>query len=111
MLGLDERADTLGCLVEQIAHVDDARFAAELPGFDLVGIGQPQRPGLLAFQFRPRDRMRRHVHLRAGVAVDQQHVDVVRRIGTDRALVRDLKSQKRIASATCRDSQERSASE
>ena len=95
VLRRDQRADPLGRLIEQVADIDDARLAAELPRLDLVGVGQPKRARLLALQFRPGDRMRRHVELRAGVAVDQQHVDVVRRSGADRPLMRDLKPRKR----------------
>ena len=96
VLGRDERAYALGRLVEQLAHIDDAGLAAKLPGLDLVGVSQPERSGLLALQIWPGDRMRRHIELRARVAVDHQHIDVVRRIRPDRPLMRDLESRKRI---------------
>ena len=90
-----QRANSLRCFVEKISHINDTRFAAELPRFDFVRVSQAQRSGFLAVEFWSGDGMRRDVELSSRIAVDQQHVDVVGTLWPDRALMRDLKSRKR----------------
>jgi hypothetical protein len=55
VFNLDQRVVPLRCLVEQITHIHDARFSAELPRFNLVRVRQSQRPRFLPLQFGPGD--------------------------------------------------------
>ncbi len=73
--------------LEQVAAIDDARFAAELPGWHLVGPHSTVRPGIGQLRIGMRDRMRRNVELRAGVTVDADDVAVVRTQRTDPQIV------------------------
>ena len=70
-LFLDQVAAAIGRAVEQVAAIDDARLAAELPGGDLVGKHLAERPGVGQLGLRQRDRVRRHIELRAAIAVDE----------------------------------------
>ena len=81
--------------VDQVAAVDDARLAAELPGGDHVGVGPAERPGVREARIGRRDRVRRHVELRAGVAVDDQDVAVIRAERPDALLAIDLEPRER----------------
>ena len=47
MLGSNQRTRSLGSFVEYPTHVDNTRFAAELPRLDLVGISQAERSRFL----------------------------------------------------------------
>ena len=102
MFRLHQWADAIGRLVQQVADVHHARLATELPRLDLVRVRQTQRSRLFPFQFRSRHRMRRNVQLRARIAVDQQRVDVVRRLGPNRPRAYQRESWKRMARPSTR---------
>ena len=75
---LDQRALAGGSAIAQVAAIDDARLAAELPRGNDVRIGPPERARVGQRRLGRRDGVRRHVELRAGIAVNDHDVAVIR---------------------------------
>ena len=72
MLLFYKGTDTIGRLVEERSHVDDAGFADQFPSRGLVGVLKAKWAGILESAARARDGVGRHIDLSAGVAVDLQ---------------------------------------
>ena len=91
---LDQITPSVGRRIEEIDAIDHAGFTDELPGLHLVGMAEPEAPGIGPPRTRRGDRVRRHIQLRAGVAVEHQDVAVVGAARADAFVVIDLKGRK-----------------
>ena len=80
---LHKGADTVGGFIAKVLAVDDASFTAELPWLYNMGPGKSEGAGFFTFEFGTEDRVGRHVHLRACIAVHEQYVKVEGAVGTN----------------------------
>jgi hypothetical protein len=95
--GHHQRTHAVRRLIQQMPNIHDAGLAAKLPRLNLLCKRCSIGTRFLPLQLGTNHGMRRHVHLSPGVAVHQQHINVVNAGRANLLLMNQLKPGKRMS--------------